>query len=247
MDSSGYLTLAAAAGLQRSLDVTANNLANSSSAGYRAARVHFDDLITPRPGATPEAAASYAHAAFTYSDTKAGALVQTANPLDVAIQGEGYFAYETEAGTLALGRDGRLVLDAEGVLRTTSGRPILDMGGGQIALDPEAGIPSIAADGTISDLEGNNIGQIGLFSADIEQWQRIGDTMFQPRDGAAVELIPQEAPTLRQGFSEQSNVNPIAEMVRLIEVQRQFDQVQNFSKNQDQLRQATLSRLGEKA
>lgn len=245
MDTTGYLPLAAAAGLQRHLDVTANNLANSGTSGYRAERLVFEDLLTPREGGE---AVGYGHDRLAYTDLQSGTLTTTGNPLDLAVQGEGWFAYEAEGGRVALGRDGRFVTDAGGNLLTVAGRPVLDAAGGPIVLDLEGGAPSIGRDGTISDAAGANIGQIGLFAATgIETWQRLGETMFVPRDGSPTPLEPVETPVMIQGALEQSNVNPITEMVRMIEIQRSFDQAMKASENHDTLRQATISRLGQKA
>ena len=247
MDTTGYLPLAAATGLQRSLDVTANNLANASTAGYRGQRLVFESLLTSAPTENAPRTA-FGHDSLTYSDVSQGALTTTGNPLDLAIQGEGWFGYETEAGQIALGRDGRLIMDATGLLTTTAGRPVLDAGGGQIQLDPEAGPPSIGRDGTISDAAGNNIGQIGLFAAEgVESWTRLGESLFQPRDGQPVALEPVEAPVMIQGALEGTNINPVTEMVRMIGIQRSFDQVMKVTGNHDDLRRSTLQRLGQNA
>ena len=245
MDTTGYLPLATAVGLQRGLDVTANNLANSSTAGYRANRLVFEELLASRPSAEPVA---YGHDRMSYTDTREGVLTTTGNPLDMAIQGQGWFGYETEDGQIALGRDGRFVVDPEGNLLTTMGRPVLDAAGGAIVLPLDAGVPSVGRDGTISDATGANLGQIGIFQAEgIETWKRVGETMFVPRDGTPVQLEAVETPVLIQGALEQSNINPISEMVRLIEIQRAFDQTMRMAENHNDLRKSTLSRLGEQA
>lgn len=245
MDTTGYLPLAAARALQRGLDVTSNNLANGNTAGYRANRVVFEALLD-QPGVATEPVA-YGQDRLTYSDTTQGAPLRTGNPLDLALQGEGWFAYEAEGGQVALGRDGRFVIDPEGALLTTAGRPVLDAGGGAIMLPLEGGAPNIGRDGTISDAEGELLGQIGVFAApDLATWTRIGESMFVPRDGAPTPLEAVEAPTVIQGAIEQSNVNPIQEMVRLIQIQRAFDQAMAMASNHNDLRQSTLSRLGQK-
>lgn len=247
MDTTGYLPLATATGLQRSLDITANNLANASTAGFRAERLVFESLLNDS-GSPEVPEQAFGYDSFSYSETRSGTLTTTGNPLDTAIQGDGWFAYETGDGQIAYGRDGRFVLDADGLLQTTAGRPVLDAGGGQIVIDPAAGAPAIGRDGTVSDNQGNNLGQIGVFAADdISLWMRIGESMFVPRDGAPAPLELIENPVIIQGALEGSNVNPVTEMVRMIEIQRSFEQMNKVSTNHDQLRSTTLSRLGQKA
>lgn len=245
MDSTGYLPLAAAAGLQRALDVTANNIANASSPGFRADRLVFESLLTEaRPAREPVA---YPLMRLSYADTRPGTLSQTGNPLDLAIEGEGVFAYETADGRAAYGRDGRLMLRADGTLVTAAGHAILDDGGAPVQLPEGAGVPQIARDGTLSDQDGALIARIGLYDApDLSTWERLGDNLFAPREGAPAPALS-EAPVILQGASEASNVNPVQEMVRLIEIQRAFDRAVNLGSNQDELRRTTLSKLGQRA
>jgi len=247
MDTTSYLPLSAAIGLQRAMDVTAGNMANAATSGHRAGRVVFESLVAGH-GNAPEAGLSYGHDRMGYADLSSGTIVSTGNPLDMALHGDGWFGFQTQDGQIALGRGGSFVLDGEGNLVTSTGAAVLDAGGGAIALPPDAGIPQIASDGTISNAEGDMLGQIGMFSApDIASWQPHGDSMFIPRDGAQTPLEPAEGTRVSQGTLEQSNVNPIAEMTRMIEVQRAFERNMQAIGNHDQLRRDTLSRLGQKA
>lgn len=245
MDTTGYLPLSAARAMQRGLDVTSNNLANANTAGFRADRMVFESLIDQ--GSTSSEPVAYSFDRLTYSDIAQGGLQTTGNPLDLAVQGDGWFGYETPEGGVALGRNGQFVVDAEGMLRTTAGHPVLDAGGGAIQLPLESGLPHIARDGTISLDDGQVIGQIGVFAApDIATWQRLAYGMFVPRDGAPTPLDAAEAPVVVQGAIEQSNVNPINEMVRMIQIQRSYDQAMAMASNHNDLRKSTLSRLGQK-
>ena len=247
MDTSNYLPLAAAAGLQRALEVTAGNMANATTTGHRAGRVVFENMLA-QPPLGPDSGLSYGRDRLSYADLGQGTLVNTGNLLDVALEGDAWFAYATPEGGVAYGRDGRLFMNAEGNVVTANGMAVLDAGGGALVLPPETGQPQIADDGTISTADGDVLGQIGRFSApDIATWQRYGQSMFMPRDGLGADLEPAENARVLQGVLEHSNVNPVSEMVRMIEIQRAFDQNMAFAKNQDQLRSQTLGRLGQPA
>lgn len=245
MDTTGYLPLSTARALQRGLDVTSNNLANANTAGFRADRMVFESMIDR--SASPFEPVAYSFDRLTYSDLAQGGLQTTGNPLDIAVQGDGWFGFETPDGRVALGRSGQFVVDAEGMLRMAAGHPVLDAGGGPIQLPLESGTPEIARDGTISLEDGQIIGQIGVFDApDIATWERLADGMFVPREGAPTPLEAAAAPVVVQGAIEQSNVNPISEMVRMIQIQRSYDQAMAMASNHNDLRQNTLSRLGQK-
>ncbi|RRH75783.1 flagellar hook-basal body protein [Falsigemmobacter faecalis] len=245
MDTTAYLPLAAAAGLQRALDVTSNNLANGATAGYRASRLVFEDLLhSADPARVPVA---MPQPRLSYTDTRAGSLSTTGNPLDLALGGEGLFAFALPDGRTGYGRAAQLVRDAEGQLVTASGLPILDDGGAPVVLPQESGLPVVGRDGTVSDREGALIARIGVFTAPaLATWERSGESLFVPRDGADEPGVL-EAPQVIQGALEASNVNPITEMVRLIEIQRAFEQAMSVGRNHDELRRAALSKLGQRA
>lgn len=245
MDTTAYLPLAAAAGLQQALDVTSNNLANGATAGFRASRLVFEDLLTPADPARGPIAMPQPR--MSYTDTRAGTLTPTGNPLDLALGGEGLFAFALPDGGIGYGRAAQLTPDAEGQLVTAAGHAILDDGGAPVVLAEGTGLPVVGRDGTVSDGTGAMIARIGVYAApDLATWQRSGESLFQPRDGAPEpELM--EAPHVIQGAVEASNVNPITEMVRLIEIQRAYDQAMSVGRNHDELRRTALSKIGQRA
>lgn len=243
MDNVGYVALSRASMIERSTDITANNIANANSEGYRAKRALFGELVADTRAEGPMRDMSYSLDKGSYLDLAEGALTQTGNPLDLAIEGEGWFGFARTDGTQALGRNGSFVLDAEGNLVTAAGHAVLDLGGGPINIPAETGQISIAPDGSISGDDGEIIAQIGLFSAPgIENWQAMDGMMQSPR-GGDTPLVPAIEARVAQGYSEGSNVNPIIEMSKMIELQRAYERSINLADAANNLRQDTLKRL----
>jgi type III secretion system FlhB-like substrate exporter len=159
MQSGLYVTLSAQVALERRLTTLAANIANQSTPGYRAEEVDFKTLVS-RAGGTPVA---YVSPGDTYISPRPGVPIKTDNPLDVAVQGDGWLALRTKAGIVVYTRDGRMRMQPGGELQSVNGYTVLDAGNGPIALDPLGGPATIAQDGMITQ-GGRQIGAIGLFS-----------------------------------------------------------------------------------
>lgn len=243
MDNIGYVSLTRAALLERALDVTANNIANAGTDGFRGSRVVFEALVEDslRDG-RPEAI-SYPYDR-SYVNLAPGNLAVTGNSLDVAIDGGGWFAYRTEDDQLGLGRDGRLAVSDTGFLQSTSGANILDQAGAPIMVPQGSGSLTIAADGSIITEAGALLGQIGVFDEpQIGSWLPAANGVFVPPGGDAA-LTPALDFRVVQGFSEGSNVNTMIEMTRMIAVQRAYEQSLNSAGMADDLRKDTIQRIG---
>ncbi len=208
---SGQLALA------KRLDTIAHNVANASSAGFRAEAVRFETVLSNRTDRTSH----FASTGETIVSRRQGPLVATGNLLDVAVDGDGWMAIETPAG-MAYTRDGRMQVAVDGALMTVTGFAVLDAGGAPIQVDPSAGPIAIARDGMISQ-NNKQLGAIGLFAlAEDANLQRIeGSAVLSDRPGEAV--LDFVANGVVQGYIENSNVNAVSEMVRLIEVSRAFE------------------------
>ena len=245
MTETSYLGMSLASSLQRQLDVTSNNIANANTAGYKGEHVVFETFVQQNAGADQDPA-NFVRDRGSYVDMRPGALVQTGNPLDLALNGEGWFSYLTETGQRAFGRDGGFALDTEGNLRTLSGAQVLDEGGGPIVLPTQGlGELTIAEDGTISGSETGPLGKVGIFDIPgIQSYSRIGAGMFVAPAGAAA---PEASTTTQvmQGALEGSNVNPIREMTRLIDVQRAYERTNTMMGNADGLQRDALKRIGQ--
>lgn len=219
MQSSLYVSLSAQLSLQRRLDTIANNVANTSTAGFRAEEVKFESLLSR----TPADPVAFASTGDTYLSRSSGELVKTDNPLDIAVQGNAWLAISTPAGTVYT-RDGRMQMTETGELQSLNGHPILDVGGAPIQLDPAAGALHIARDGMITQ-NNRQIGAIGLFTIDDKAKLVRHENSGVIPDQAATPALDFTKTGVTQGFVERSNVNPVMEMTRLIGVSRAFDAI----------------------
>jgi len=219
MQDSLYVSLSSQLALQKRLDTIADNVANASTVGFRATGVKFEDVVS----GSGQKAVSFASSGNTYLSGANGALSETGNPFDFAIQGNAWFALQTPAGTV-MTRDGRFSMSENGELLSIEGYPVLDAGGAPIQLDPRGGPPKAGSDGSLRQGE-QLAGAIGLFAFDPgENFVRYGNSGVVP--AREPEPVTDRIDVgVAQGFVEQSNVNPIMEMMRLIQVQRAFENV----------------------
>lgn len=246
MDNTTYVALSQLTALERQLDVTANNLANANSNGFRAERVLFESYLHPDGGSDSSQGTNFVLDKGSYVDQTQGALVLTDNPLDVALNGEGWFGYQTADGSTAYGRDGRFLLDDQGRLMTLAGAQVLDAGGAPIALPPDvAAALNIAEDGTMSTVDGGVIGRLGVFELrDLQSYERMGGGMLVPPQGQPADVVPDTTTKFVQGSVEASNVNAVAEVTRLMQMQQAYQRAVNLMNSDDELTKNLLGRLG---
>lgn len=243
MDNVGNIALTHAAMMARATDVTANNIANANTDGYKTARLAFEKMVADTGSADEMSSMSYSIDKGTWLDLASGPLTSTGNRFDMAIQGEGHFAFQRPDGSIAYGRGGSLTPNAAGELSTADGSRLLDIGGAPIQIQPDLGDISVAADGTLS-AGGDIIGQVGVFNEPgIGTWKRLDGAMVVPREGAPA-MTPVLDPQIRQGFTESSNVSPVLEMTRMIEQQRAFERAISLADSANELRGQTIRRLG---
>lgn len=231
---SGYVTLARASGLMAEMQSIAHNIANASTTGYRREGAVFAEHVTALEGA-PSVSQAHLHGRVT--DRSQGALTTTGAPFDLAIEGEGFFQVGTPDG-IRLTRAGAFTPDDAGILRTPAGHAVLDDGGAPILVPPDAGPIAVAPDGTLSTPLGP-MGRIGLVrpggAADVT---REAGTLFRA-EGA----VPTEEARIVQGALEQSNVEPITEIARMIAVQRAYEATSAFSQKEGERRREAIRTL----
>lgn len=235
MDAAGYATLNRQSGLMREMGVVANNIANASTTGFRREGVVFSEFVA---ALDQDPSLSMAHASGRHVDLSQATLSQTGGSFDFAIQGDGFFLIETPEGE-GLTRAGSFTPSAEGELVTPDGYRLLDAGGAPIFIPPDATAVAMASDGTLS-VNGEPIAQIGL-------WQPTDPMALRHQSGtlfSAGEIAPAEGATVLQGMLEESNVEPVSEIARMIEVQRAYELGQKFLDAEDQRVRGVIQTLG---
>ena len=220
MDSGFYAACAGLRAQSQALEVAAHNLANVNTPGFRGEQTTFQSLLaTARPvvaNALTLATNSYGVLEGTRLDLSAGNLTSTGNPLDVGIEGKGFFVVKTARGTRYT-RNGSFQVSSKGVLVTAAGDPVLGDTG--IIRIPE-GAAAISSDGTVS-VNGAVAGHIRL--VDFPLGTKIASEGGTLLSAPAASERPAQQASLRESMLESSNVNAIGSMVTLIGVQRQAE------------------------
>jgi flagellar basal-body rod protein FlgF len=182
---------------------------------------------------------SMAHGNARQVDLTQGGLSQTGGTFDFAIEGDGFFLIETPNGQ-RLTRAGSFTPNSDGELVTPDGYPVLDEGGTAVFVPPDARNVSLAQDGTLS-ADGLHLTRIGLWQAtDPTKLTHESGTLLNPAGG----VEPAEGGVFLQGFVENSNVNPITEVSRMIEVQRAYEMGQGLLDREDERVRSLIRTLG---
>ena len=226
MENASYTTLTRQSGLMREMSVIANNIANANTTGYRQEGLVFSEVIQHVNDA-PSLSMATARARAT--SLQSGTLTQTGGPLDVAIDGEGFFLIRTPEGD-RLSRAGHFMPNAAGDLVTPDGHAVLDAGGAPLFVPATAGKITIANDGTMS-ADGNILGQIGVVKPSAGTQIIREDGVHFRADGA---IEPNLDGRVQQGFLESSNVNSMGQIARMIEVQRAYEMGQSFADSENE-------------
>lgn len=247
MDNALMIGLTRQMTLRRSMDVVANNIANANTAGFKAESV----LLENRPARAAESSDGPSELQFVNSwgvgrDFGQGEMEFTGRSFDVAVEGEGFFAIETEAGE-EYTRDGRFRTDELGQLVAVDGAPVLDGDTrAPIMLTPNAGSTSIAADGSVTQ-DGVQVGRIGVFEIPDRgalSKQGNGRYALPPFDNPADQPLAMFDPMVRQGFVERSNVQSIAELTDMMTIMRSYQSVSKFLEQAEDLNKRAIERLG---
>jgi flagellar basal-body rod protein FlgF len=237
MDNAGYTALTRQAGLLREMQVVANNIANASTTGYRREGLIFDEFVQALDDGGPSLSMAAGDAWMT--DEAQGPLERTGGSFDFAIEGEGFFLVMTPEGE-RLTRAGAFTPGPEGELLAADGAQLLDSGGAPVFVPAGARAIGLGSDGTLS-ADGQPIAEIGIFRPlDPLDLSRQEGTRFATPGG----WEPVDSPKVVQGFLEGSNVSPVSEITRMIEVQRAYELGQNFLDREDERIRAVLRTFG---
>lgn len=243
METLLHVNLSHQAALERRMDVIANNMANMSTTAYKGESVLFENYIE-RIGGEGGRALNEVNYLLDFGTIRAredGAFQITQNPFDIALQGEGYFTVQSDNGEALYTRRGHLFVDPDGFLALRgSGERLLDTNGQTIPINLEDGLPAISEDGSITGDQGP-IAQLALVRFDDERaLLRQGANLFRSTNQAPQ---PAESLEILQGGVEGSNINPIIETTKMVEVMRAYQSAQKSLDDTDELRQRAIDRL----
>lgn len=246
MHSGMYSAVSGNISAMNRLDVISNNLANSNTNGFKKDRLAFESVLAGNinppevpPGMTADPVLLEGRMTTDYS---AGSLAQTGNPLDIAIQGDGFFAVRTPAG-IAYTRQGNFRLTQSGELVTSEGYPVLSKAGerpdqGQpivinTSVQEGGGKPVVDNDGNVT-VNGDQVAQIALYDFPKPyNLKKTSSTMFVPENG--VLPMASQGTTVFQGSIEKSNVDTVSEMINMVDASRYFETCQRVIRGFDDI------------
>lgn len=241
MENSIYIGLSRQIALQEQMDTVANNIANLNTPGYRQHNMVFLEYLNRQRNAEKAGndSISMVHDYGLFMNTDNGPLRRTENPLDVALQGPGFFGIQAPDGSVQYTRAGNFQLNGNRELVNGSGQLVADAAGGTIAIPEDAREIIIARDGTVSTDQGE-LAQIMV--VEFENPQDLvaqGNGLFKTDAPAN----PAENTTVLQGMVEDSNVNAVLEMTRMIDVSRAYQSTHRMLQNEHERQRSMIQTL----
>jgi flagellar basal-body rod protein FlgF len=220
------VSVTAASGLQsrmEALDLVANNLANTTTGGFKLDREFYSLFTTADEASADGASTSLPLIQKQWTDFSQGVLTPTGNSLDLALSGKGFFAVNGPSGQLYT-RNGSFQLSTSGVLTTSDGYPVRSTNGQPIQTQSQASI-EVSADGSVTQGE-QTVGRLQIVDfQDRSVLQKLGNSYFTVSDPKAQSIAAADA-SVQQGKVENSNVAPAESAVRLVGLMRQFEMLQ---------------------
>ena len=242
MDSPGYIILSRLSAQQRASQLTAHNLANADTPGFRAKRPVFAEHVERQGrvhGPNGAAQVGYTWDRASWRETQPGTISSTGNPLDIAISGQGFFVVETPRGERYT-RAGRFAIGADGQIVDATGAPVLNTDSRPLAVAPGDTRIEVQGDGTVRS-ENGVIGRLRIVRfADEQQLRAEGDRHLDAAGQAPEEIA---RPQLVQGALEGSNVQSVLEMTRMMAELREFQFATQFLEREGERQQSAVDRL----
>jgi flagellar basal-body rod protein FlgF len=236
-----YVTLSRQMTLRREMDVIANNIANADTTGFKVEQLMVrTEAQKPASNIDGPNPVKFVLDDGVARDFTQGPLSQTSGAFDLAIEGKGFFKVTTPAGD-RFTRDGRFTLSPEGKLTTQDGDAVQG-DGGEIVVDPAKGPVAIATDGTVSQGE-ERLGKVAVFAFD-DRSVLAKDHGNLLKNTSNAQPQTDAASRMRQGMLEGSNVNPVLQITRMIEVSRAYEGVVKALENTADLSRRAVERLG---
>ena len=224
MSTAIYTSLGRQQGLMQEMQVVSNNIANSNTTGYKTDRAIFAEFLVS-PGQSQDSVSMGGLGGHAFRMAQ-GEMRITGGQFDLAVQGEGFFVLQTDQGP-RLSRAGHFQLSSESTLIDAFGNSVLGAGGNPITIPPDASQVAIGTDGSIS-ANGQLVDRVGVVTPQ-GQLLRDTNTFFSAPEG----YVPFEEAIVVQGALEGSNVSPILEVARMIEVQRAYEAGQAMMERED--------------
>jgi len=240
MVSGKYSALAGAVSREQRMANISANLANVNTVGYKKNSMSFESILTGEQQTSTAKGINYSRIRENFTDFTEGPVRETANPLDMAIHGEGFFKVQAVDG-IRYTRRGDFHVDSDGTLLTGNNLPVLDKSNALITIpETETSRVSINSLGEISILSvdgtRNIVGELGIVKInDTNKLKRESDTLFSLESGAQETVVNE--PYLAVGNLEMSNINTTEEMALMIESLRTFESYQKVIKAYSQLEQ----------
>jgi flagellar basal-body rod protein FlgF len=241
MENVSLLSLSYQLAAYRSMDVIANNIANANTPGFKRESVKFEQILQslkPADDQKGPQSLTFVKDAGIVRDISAGQIEKTGAPFDLALNGDGYFVVQTAQGERYT-RNGHFTLNADGIVVTESGDQLMG-DGGAITIAPDDGDIAFGKDGTISGKQGQ-IGKLRIADfANPRALTKEGDSLYSTTQA------PTQATnmTVSQGMLESSNVQPVVEISRMIEVMRSYEATAQLDKSNADLKRNAIQKLG---
>jgi len=238
MNVASYVSLSRQTALSRQIDIVANNMANMSTTGFKGESVVFRSALKNTPS---DGMVNFVIDGGVWRDNKQGNITTTGNPLDVAIDGDAFITVDSNGGTRYT-RNGHLKLSADRTLVTSAGDQVVDAKGAPITIPDGASAIEISPSGRISTPEGGDAGTMALAS--------FGNSasLVPAENGLFVATQPADAQPstakVVQGAVEDSNIQPVVEMTKLMQLQRSYELAKQMSDGEGDRLKDAITRLG---
>lgn len=236
MENSLYVGLSGQVALEQKMALIANNVANMTTPGYRGQNAVFKEFISNQQRMKEDVSLPYTYG--QYQNTDSGPLQMTGNALDVALVGPGFMGVQTPDG-VQYTRAGNFQLDTLGQIVTSRGFTVASQSGGPIIVPPDAKYITIDNNGVVS----TDQGPVGtMMIAEFNDYQKLeptGNGLYKTDEAAT----PAAQTRMIQGKLEGSNVEPVLEMTRMIDVSREYEAVQRMMQNEHDMQRTAIQKL----
>lgn len=242
MENISYVGMSHQVALKQQMELVANNIANMSTPGFKSQSVLFEEFLVESDKRNEDRGElSQVLDRATWRNTGQGPMSRTNNPLDLALNGAGYFEIDTPGG-LRYTRAGNFALNDQGEIVTQKGHPLMSDAGRPIVIPEGAGNITVDSKGFVSTEQGP-IAQIKTVAfANEQQMIETGDGLYISGNNAEIES---EDLTVSQGALESSNVNGVLEMTKMIEIMRTYQSVQRMLQTDHDRQRSTIRTLSE--